>query len=140
MKTLLDTDIFSEVIKGKDANVLARAEQYLAAQSHLTISSISVFELVSGMLRKAWVERRQRLISYLCKHEVLPLGQDAADLAGEIEAALLNQGKQIGKPDVLIAATAIQHNLVLTTGNERHYAFIVHAGFPLKLDNWRLGA
>ena len=28
MKTLLDTDIFSEIIKGKDANVLARAEQY----------------------------------------------------------------------------------------------------------------
>ena len=37
----------------------------------------------------------------------------------------------------MIAATAIEHALVLVTGNVEHFARIQSLGYPLALDNWR---
>ncbi len=37
----------------------------------------------------------------------------------------------------MIAAIAIQHNLVVVTGNTAHYERIQKLGYSLKLDNWR---
>lgn len=48
-----------------------------------------------------------------------------ADLAGSVDA------------DSMIAATAIEHNLVLVTGNTKHFERIQELGCPLRLDNWR---
>jgi len=37
----------------------------------------------------------------------------------------------------MIAAIALENDLVLTTGNLRHYQRIQALGYPLKLDNWK---
>jgi len=37
----------------------------------------------------------------------------------------------------MIAATAIEHDCVLVTGNTQHFARIQALGYPLQLDNWR---
>ena len=50
-RCLLDTDILSEIIKGKDATVAARATAYLASYGRLTTSAISVAEIVYGLRR-----------------------------------------------------------------------------------------
>jgi len=47
-KSLLDTDIFSEVLKGVDPQVVARATAYRAAFGYYTISAITVLEVVKG--------------------------------------------------------------------------------------------
>lgn len=47
-KALLDTDIFSEILKGIDQNVVAKATAYRAAFGHHTISAITVIEIVKG--------------------------------------------------------------------------------------------
>jgi len=45
--------------------------------------------------------------------------------------------KPIGCADPIIAAIALENNLVLTTGNLRHYQRIEALGYSLKLDNWK---
>lgn len=47
-RTLLDTDILSEILKRRDANVAAKAVAYLAEHGRLTLSSISLLEVVRG--------------------------------------------------------------------------------------------
>lgn len=51
-KILLDTDIYSEVLKGVDANVASRARSYRRAQGVLTISVVTANEIVRGFQRK----------------------------------------------------------------------------------------
>jgi predicted nucleic acid-binding protein len=48
-RTLLDTDILSEVLKAKNANVVERVTAYKAAFEQLTISAITVMEIVTGL-------------------------------------------------------------------------------------------
>jgi tRNA(fMet)-specific endonuclease VapC len=36
-----------------------------------------------------------------------------------------------------ITAIAIENNLILVTGNTKHYQKIQSLGYPLQLDNWR---
>jgi len=47
-RALLDTDIFSEILKGIDQKVIARAAAYRAAFGHYTLSVITVMEMVKG--------------------------------------------------------------------------------------------
>jgi len=47
-KTLLDTDIFSEVLKKKHSNVIKVAQHYYKQFRHYTISTITVLEIVKG--------------------------------------------------------------------------------------------
>jgi len=47
-RRLLDTDILSEIIKGKNAAVAGKAASYLAEQGRFTTSAVSVAEIVYG--------------------------------------------------------------------------------------------
>ena len=71
---------------------------------------------------------------------MLPLDSGSGEIAGRIYADLERSGRTIGRADPMIAGTAIQHGLVLVTGNLNHYVRIQELGFPLKLDNWRIAA
>jgi tRNA(fMet)-specific endonuclease VapC len=52
-KALLDTDILFEVLKGRNPRVVAQAEAYLRHHAMLTVSAVSVIEVVSGLQRMA---------------------------------------------------------------------------------------
>ena len=59
---------------------------------------------------------------------------------GQIIGLLKSKGLPLGALDDLdpfIAATAIEQQMVLATGNIAHYERIVDLGFPLELANWR---
>ena len=73
-KALLDTDIFSEVLKKKHAKVSTKAQQ---------------------------------------DHAIF------------------------GRANPMIAAMALEHDLVLITGNVQHYKHIRQVGYALKLKNWK---
>ncbi len=47
-KTLLDTDILSEILKGKNADIIKRAGDYRAAFGQYTVSVITITEIVKG--------------------------------------------------------------------------------------------
>jgi tRNA(fMet)-specific endonuclease VapC len=137
-KALLDTDIYSETLKAVDQNVIRQATAYRQALGWLTISVVTVMEIIQGLQRVGGARRIQTFRNVIATDEVLILDQAAADLAGQIAGELDRHGRPIGRCDPMIAAVALQHNLVLATGNTSHYQRIQQLGYPLILVNWRV--
>lgn len=136
-RQLLDTDILSEIIKGKNAAISARAETYLAQQGRFTTSAVSVAEIVYGFRRMGREDRVAQFEASLDAAEVLPLDDAAARLAGRINADLERNGRIIGMPDVMIAAIALRSGLPIVTGNVVHFEQVRSVGYELIVDNWR---
>jgi tRNA(fMet)-specific endonuclease VapC len=136
-KSILDTDIYSEVIKGRNSVVSANARKYLDAFLQLTISSITVMEIVQGLHKKGRASSVERFRVLADESEILDFDRPAADLAGRIYADLERTGQPIGRADPMIAGIALHHGLVLATANTAHFRRIQDLGYPLELENWR---
>ncbi|MBW4691717.1 MAG: PIN domain-containing protein [Lyngbya sp. HA4199-MV5] len=136
-KALLDTDSLSEVLKGINPQVLVRANVYLEAYDRYTLSVITVMEIVRGWHRLQRNDHIQRFLASLSTAEVLTVDTPVAVLAGRIYADLQRSGQMIGIADSIIAATALQNDLTLVTGNQAHYQRVQSRGYELRLDNWR---
>lgn len=136
-KSLIDTDIFSEIRKGKNPKVIAKAITYKALFSKYTISVITVLEIIKGWRKLNRNDRIQEFLADLPQLEILNLDQKSAQLSGLIHADLEKTGQPIGLADVLIASISIQNNLILVTGNTKHYQKIQSLGYDLQLDNWK---
>ena len=136
-KSVLDTDIFSELLKGVSTQVTEHARAYRATFGIYTTSAITVFEIVKGLHKVRREARIQQFLHGLAAVEVLTLETPSAELAGRITADLERAGTPIGRADPLIAAIALHHDYVLVTGNTDHYARIQACGYPLRLTNWR---
>jgi tRNA(fMet)-specific endonuclease VapC len=137
-KVLIDTDIFSEILKGINQQVAARASSYHATFGYYTISTITVLEIVKGWHKRQREDKIEQFFVEITEAEVLTLQLSDAELAGRIYADLERTGQPIGLADAMIAAIAIQQNLTLVTGNLAHYQRIQAIGYSLKLDNWRI--
>jgi tRNA(fMet)-specific endonuclease VapC len=137
IRTLLDTDIFSEILKGVNQQVFTRAAAYQAVYGQYTISSMTVMEIVKGFHKLQREDRIQRLLRMLPSLEVLTIDASVAEIAGRIYADLERVGQPIGRIDPLIAACALQHGLTLVTGNTAHHARVQTLGYSIQLDNWR---
>ncbi len=137
-RALLDTDIFSEILKGVDPVVRQRATAYWATYGRYTISAITVMEIVKGLHKAGREERIQQLLQGLLLVEILALDQRSAELAGRMSADLERTGQPIGRADPMVAAIALQHGLTLVTGNTTHYGRIQALGYALDIENWRI--
>src|SRR5271165_1539537 len=62
-KALLDTDILSEILKGKNETVRQRASAYQAQRGDLTICAVTVMEVVKGLHRLGREEAVGRFLS-----------------------------------------------------------------------------
>ncbi|HEY7331290.1 MAG TPA: type II toxin-antitoxin system VapC family toxin [Gemmataceae bacterium] len=136
-KSLLDTDILSEIGKGINQNIVRNATAYRNAFGRYTLSVITIMEVVRGFQRRQSFSRMQRFLASLASEEILSFDQPAAELAGRIAGDLDRIGQPIGRADPMIAAMALGHNLELVTGNTAHYQRIQQLGYPLTLVNWR---
>jgi tRNA(fMet)-specific endonuclease VapC len=68
----------------------------------------------------------------LARVSTLAVRRPEALLAGEILADLERRGEPIGTEDVLIAATAMVHDLIVATRNTKHLSRVR----GLKVENW----
>jgi tRNA(fMet)-specific endonuclease VapC len=134
---ILDSDIFSEILKGRNAIVLARERSFLAEGKHYALSAISIMEVIQGLQKIGAEERIQTLLHHLRSIEVLPLDLPCAELAGRIWGDLERSGQTIGVADPMVAAVTIHHGATLITGNVVHYERIQRLGYRLRLDNWK---
>jgi tRNA(fMet)-specific endonuclease VapC len=62
----------------------------------------------------------------------LPLTDEIVERSAEVYADLYRRGELISEGDMLIAGTALVHNLVVVTNNEKHFNRIS----GLQIDNW----
>lgn len=97
-RALLDTDIFSEVIKAKNARVSQNARVYRQAFGRYTLSTITVTELVKGFQKRSREDRIVDLLAAIADEEILALDVAAAVTAGRIFGELERQGYQSGVP------------------------------------------
>jgi tRNA(fMet)-specific endonuclease VapC len=132
MRYLLDTCVISDFIKS-EAGTTAKFKQTPPAD--IALSSITVMELRYGLaLNPQRVQKVEpAIISILSSVTILPFGTVEAEQAAQIRVTLKSQGQLIGAYDVLIAAIALQHNLIMVTANQREFKRVL----GLQTENWR---
>lgn len=132
MRYLLDTCVISDFIRG-ELGTQTRVKQ--TPPTDIAISSITVMELRYGLALNP--QRAQKIepaiVSFLASVTILPFNTAEAEQAAQIRAILKTQGQPIGAYDVLIAATALQHNLLMVTANQREFDRVSQ----LQTENWR---
>jgi tRNA(fMet)-specific endonuclease VapC len=137
-KALLDTDIFSEFLKGHDQTVQQHAAAYRQVHGPLSISVVTAMEVIKGLHKMGREPQIQALLTRLAAEDVLGFDLAASELAGRIHADLERTGQPIGWADTVVAAIALRHSLELVTGNTAHYQRIQQLGYSLRLANWRV--
>lgn len=136
-KALLDTDTYSEILKAVDPIVTRNATTYRQAQGVLTLSTVTVMEVIRGFQKNQSHGKLQSFLAAVALEEVLAFDRPAADLAGRIAGDLERVGRPIGVADPMIAAIALTRGLELVTGNTAHFQRIQQLGYPLMLADWR---
>ena len=127
---LLDTDILIYSLKGHEA-VQQNLRNHL--NDPLQISSVTLMELYYGAYKSQKMESNLAKVRKIENSlEIIPVSRETADIFGMLKAKLEATGMPLDDFDLILAATALSHNLILVTNNERHFKRID----GLKIENW----
>ncbi len=114
---LLDTDVLIWVLRGN-----TKAARWVDHAEPRLISAITYMELVQGARNRQELRSIKSFLTDL-RFEVVPLSENTGHRAAiYVEEYGLAEG--LGVADALIAATAVERNLILCTGNRKHYKAI----------------
>jgi tRNA(fMet)-specific endonuclease VapC len=112
MRFLVDTNICSAHLK----NMRSVNSRFIQHAGALAMSVITLGELSSWVLRRnASPKHLKGLTSLISDVETLDVDYDVAWKYGELNSELLDRGLPPPGMDLLIAATALVHNLILVT-------------------------
>jgi len=136
-KCLIDTDIWIDILRGKNQYVQEKSDAYWRVHGVFTLSAVTIAEVVRGLLRIQQPEVLDKWRAVQQYLEVVPIDRAVAELTGEIYARLDAAGTPIGRMDPFIAATAIHHNLTLVSANVAHYHRVAAVNYSLRVVNWR---
>jgi predicted nucleic acid-binding protein len=137
LKSILDTDILSEYLKGYHANIVRRGNRYAKDHGIFTFTSVTVFEIVSGLEFQDARSQLSKVLAWLNQNEeITPLAADYRS-AATIKAIAAKQGSIVELPDCLIAAVAVRLDRPLVTGNTDDFEAIQRTGIKLTINNWR---
>jgi len=111
---LIDTDILIWVFRGNP-----KAARMLEAIGNRYISTVTYMELIQGARDR---DELRMIKSFLLDYhfEVIPLSENIGHRAS-IYIEEYGLGMSVRLADALIAATAVEYNLTLFTGNRKHY-------------------
>lgn len=127
---LIDTDIIVYSFKGNRV-VTENLRRHRAEP--IMISVITYGELVYGARKSTHIERNLATAHRVAEiYPMLPVTQSVIETFAGLRADLEIAGTPLDDMDLLIAATALSHNLTLVTNNEKHFSRI--PGLPLS--NW----
>jgi len=128
---LLDTSVCVDVLRGRQ-EVIDRLQTL--PPDDCVISSVSVFELLSGAkrTRRPGIESEKvyQLVESLMMQSFDEL---AAEQAAKIRFDLEKRGVKIGAYDTLLAGHALALNLICVTSNDGEFSRVD----KLRVENWR---
>lgn len=128
-KYLLDTDICIFFLK-KQFHLDEKIEA--VGPANCFVSELSIAELIFGAHNSGNYEKHKddhvKVLSVTTLKRVLP----SFDAYGKEKARLRKAGHSIPELDLLIATTALHHNMTLVTNNTKHMQRID----GIKLENW----
>ncbi|BAZ78942.1 type II toxin-antitoxin system VapC family toxin [Sphaerospermopsis kisseleviana CS-549] len=131
MGYLLDTNIVSASLK-QNLHVALKITEMRRRGELIAISGITYYEVQRGLLRSNATKKLALFAQFCQDYPVLFLDDlRIFQKASEIHADLTNKGKIIQDADILIAATAIVHNLILVS----HDSDLTRVN-DLQLENW----
>ena len=131
--SLIDTDILSELLKKKNSIVVRRAARYLQEYEHFAISAITQYEVMRGLKEKSALRQLRKFAEFCESAEICPINRNVLERASDLWVLARRGGHPGRDPDLIIAATALEHGRVLVTGNTDHFSWIP----GLAVDNWR---
>lgn len=125
---LLDTDTVIAMLRGE----YGVQERVLAAGlDSCGISEITLAELYTGAFESG-IEKDYGQAEFAATFfRIYPIGK-ALKTYAQLRADLERRGERLDNMDLFIASTALEHQLVLVTGNGRHFARIP----DLVLEDW----
>ena len=127
---LLDTDTIIFNLKG---NAAVRKNLLLHINDPIKISSITLMELYYGAYKSQKITGNLAKIKTIEQSlEIIPVWIESVEIFGMLKSKLEKTGSRLDDFDLIIAASALAHNLTLVTYNEKHFKRIE----GLKLANW----
>lgn len=116
MTYLLDSSLLIDALNGRNGRPQLLAE--LSRQDILlACCAVNVTELHMGM-RPGEEAKTEKFLRSL---EFFPVTYEIAHLAGDLFRQWRQKGQTLSLADVTVAAVALTHNLVLATGNRKHF-------------------
>ena len=132
---MLDTNVVSHIMQGRDAGLLSRLVQLPVGR--VVISSVTLAELEYGLHRKGQPARlRAALAQVLLRMDVLPWDEPVAVCYGELCSTLEAQGINLSDFDMMIAAHAITAEAILISRDKAFMQVPGRSGRELLLDVW----
>ncbi len=131
MKYLLDTNTCIRFINGRSPSI--RAKMLTIDDVEIAISTIVQAEMYAGSAKSQTLRRSREIQEeFFQRFVTISFDTPSARIYGDIRGHLEAQGTPIGGNDLLIAATALAHSLILITHNTREFRRVP----GLKLEDW----
>lgn len=116
MTLLLDTTVLIDALRRKN-EALALLAEAVALGHQFSTSAISIAEVFSGSRVAEEITTQSFLESLVC----FPLTYSIAERGGRLRNDWARKGRTLGLADMVVAATAIEHNLALVTANRKDF-------------------
>jgi predicted nucleic acid-binding protein len=126
VKLLLDTSVWIDILRGKRGRRELIARHRLEGHS-VAISVVSIAEIYAG-LQPAQQAAAQPLFEAV---EIIALDFATAKHGGQLRFQSARKGRALSLADALIAATALDHKLVLLTDNVKDFPMPELQIYPL---------
>lgn len=123
---LLDTSVIIDVLNGK-RNRDALLKGLLSQGDLLACCAVNISEIYAGMRPK----EETKTEAFLQSLEYYDITWDVARLAGLLKRDYSKKGQTLSLPDTIIAAVALEYNLMLITDNIKHYPMPQLKLYPL---------
>lgn len=118
MSYLLDTNIVSYLLKGRNTSVENKLRETRRMGQDVFISCITYYEVKRGLLYINATRQLTEFNLFYQRYQTLFIDDiEIIEKACEIHAALKRKGTPIQDADVLIAATAITRGLILVSND-----------------------
>jgi tRNA(fMet)-specific endonuclease VapC len=131
MTYLLDTNVCIKYLNGKSEKIRKNIE--IIGSDDIVLCSIVRAELIYGAMKsknpQKNLEIQQKFINRFIS---FAFDDDSAKIYGEIRSQLEQLGTPIGPNDLMIAAIAIQNDVVLVSHNTKEFGRIK----KLKIADW----
>jgi predicted nucleic acid-binding protein len=111
----IDTSVLIDYFRKKDKSKSLLVE--LSRKYNFSISVIAKLEILVGIRP----ETENFWTGIFSRMTILPLNELEVEKASQIIRSLKKQNKIVDIQDILIAATAIVHNVRLSTTNKKHF-------------------
>lgn len=130
---LFDTDILSNIVKQRPSPLLLEKLRDLPKDLQFT-SAINIGEIYYGAYRSP---KKEQILDAFGRYvfpniNIVPFDPKCGEIFGILKADIEKSGIGCSEPDLRIAAVALGHNLILVTGNTRHFERLP----GLRIQNW----